>query len=121
MTAARLTTVAVGATVAVLLATAAHEATHAATVHLVGGRVDHVHWWPPNAAVVFEAPDRQADALVRLAPAAVSIPLAVAGILLLSTRRLEWQLVGAAFIAAYLPRSETDWAPVVAALKSVSS
>jgi hypothetical protein len=95
--------------------TVAHEAVHVVAVHAVGGDVDHVHWLPPKPAVVFDA-DARGTALVRVAPVAVTVPLVAAGVWLLRDQPLETQAAGAVLLAAFIPRSDTDWQPVVNAL-----
>lgn len=117
----RYVSVIVGLIAAFLAGTVAHEATHYAAVHLVGGRVDHVHWLPPEPEVWYEAPTARGDALVRVAPIIISVPLLVGAIILLRDRAFAWQVAGAVTLAAYLPRSQTDWLPVARILIRVAT
>lgn len=104
-------TTAVGAAIAVLAGTAAHELTHAGAARLLGARIEHITLLPPAPRVVYDAPSAGVDAGVRLAPVIATLPLLVVVMSAMVGRPLREQLVLAAFGAAYIPRSASDWAP----------
>lgn len=101
-----------------LAGTAVHEATHAVAVHAVGGRIDHIHWFPPNASVVFEAPDATARDLVRIVPIGLSLPLLVGAMLTLQERSFSLQVAGGVFVAGFVPApgQGSDWHALAALL-----
>jgi len=103
---------AVGAGIAVLAGTAAHETTHAVVADGLGARVESVRPLPPAPRVVYQPPSAQVDRAIRVAPIALSLPLLIAVLLVAAGRPVREQVVFAAFVAAYIPRSRTDWAPV---------
>lgn len=104
--------VAVGAGIAWLAGTAAHETTHAVVADGLGARIESFHPLPPTPRVVYEPPTGQIDTAIRVAPIALSLPLLVAVMFVAAGRPLGEQVVLAAFVAAYIPRSRTDWSPL---------
>lgn len=100
--------------------TIAHELTHWATARLLGAEVESVSLFPPAPQVVFRAPTPRVDVYVRASTVAVSVPILVAVIWLAFDRPLAQQLALAVFAVAYLPRSGSDWAPVVRAIEHAS-
>jgi len=105
-------TAAVGAGIAFLTGTAAHELTHAVVADGLGARVESVRPLPPAPRVVYQPPSAQVDRAIRVAPIILSLPLLVAVMFVAAGRPLREQVVLAAFVAAYIPRSRSDWAPV---------
>lgn len=105
---------------AFLSGTIAHELTHWATARLLGAEVESVSLLPPAPEVVFRAPTPWVDVYVRGSTVALSVPILVAVIWLAFDRPLAQQVALAVFAVAYLPRSGSDWAPVVRAIEHAS-
>lgn len=93
------------------LGTAAHELTHLLLCWLTGSRVKYVQAAPLE--VGFEAPTPGVDALVRASTTAVSVPLVVGWVIWLLGDPWSYRWLGAAAVVGYVPRSWTDWQPVV--------
>lgn len=96
--------------------TAAHELVHHVAAEAVGARVDHVHWWPPNPAVVFEAPTERAHDIIQAAPVAVTVPLVLGLAWLMRDRPFWLKMAALVFAVAFFPRSAGDWRPYKALL-----
>lgn len=94
---------------------AVHELTHVVFCWLLGCRVEAVHVYPP--AVDYYAPNTFADGLVRFSTVLLSVPLLVVYGLWLLADPWSYRLFGLAAMAGYLPRSESDWAPVTQLFK----
>lgn len=112
----RVLGVTAGSVVAVLAGTAAHEGTHWLAAWLLDADIKSVSLLPPAPEVVYWAATPRVDILIRVSTVLCS-PLLTAGLLLVAKGRpLTQQLLLAAFVVAYLPRSMSDWEPILSVL-----
>lgn len=98
-----------------LLGTALHEATHVIACLVTGSRVHGITAHP--TAVYYDPPSDRADRAVKVAPIAVSLPLLTGYLAYLSRDPFSIRLLGVAFVVGYIPRSQTDWAPLATIFK----
>lgn len=99
--------------VAYLAGLAVHELTHVVACKALGARIDTIQAYPP--VVVYEAPNELTDKIIRSSTVAACLLMLVAYGLHASESgmSLYGHLVVLAFLAGYLPRSGSDWAPIL--------